>query len=128
VHIIGSVRGTGKSGGAFTFHGAKEIRDIYEIVEWAAGQPWCNGNVGMLGISYFAVVQQMVAQLQPPHLKAICPLFAATDQYRDWWYHGGILCVAWLKILSLRAMDINTEEITTREELALQRDFKKTRL
>jgi putative CocE/NonD family hydrolase len=89
VHIIGSVRGTGKSGGAFQFMGANEIRDIYEIVEWAAAQPWCDGNVGMLGISYFAWNQQPAAALQPPHLKAICPLFAPTDIYRDMWCHGG---------------------------------------
>jgi len=118
VHIIGSARGTGKSGGAFSFIGAKEIRDIYEIVEWAAAQPWCNGNVGMLGISYFAANQQLAAALRPPHLKAICPLFAPTDFYRDVWYHGGILYAAWLNALvSLRALDLNAEDIAAREEL-----------
>ena len=83
VHIIGSVRGTGKSGGSYRYMCHREIRDIYDIVEWAAEQPWCNGNVGMLGVSYFAWNQQPAAALQPPHLKAICPLFAATDHYRD---------------------------------------------
>ena len=56
----------------------------------------------MLGLSYFAVSQQMVAALQPPHLKAICPLFAITDCYRDLHYHGGILSANFLtKLLSL---------------------------
>jgi predicted acyl esterase len=118
VHIIGSARGTGKSGGAFSFIGAREIRDIYEIVEWAAAQPWCNGKVGMLGISYFAANQQPAAALQPPHLKAIFPLFAPTDFYRDVWYHGGILNAAWINaIASLRALDLNAEDIAAREEL-----------
>jgi hypothetical protein len=118
VHIIGSVRGTGKSGGAYGFHGQKEIKDIYEVVEWAARQPWCNGNVGMLGLSYFAVSQQMVAVLQPPHLKAICPLFAITDCYRDLHYHGGILSANFLtKLLSLQFLDVHEEEIVALGEL-----------
>jgi putative CocE/NonD family hydrolase len=87
VHIVASTRGTGRSGGAYKFIDRREIRDIYEIVEWAAKQPWCNGNVGMLGTSYYAWSQQQAAALQPPHLKAICPFYAATDQYRDAWYH-----------------------------------------
>ena len=36
-----------------------------------ASEPWCDGNVGMTGISYFSVVQKRVAVLNPPHLKAI---------------------------------------------------------
>jgi len=118
VHIIGSVRGTGKSGGAYEFHGQREIRDIYEVVEWAARQPWCNGHVGMLGLSYFAVSQQMVAALQPPHLKAICPLFALTDCYRDLHYHGGILCSNFLtKLFSLQFLDVHHERVAAPEEL-----------
>ena len=30
---------------------------MHDLVEWVAGQPWCDGNVGMIGISYFAVTQ-----------------------------------------------------------------------
>ena len=46
-------------------------RDGYEMVEWIADQPWCNGNVGMIGISYGGVVQWQVAVQAPPSLKAI---------------------------------------------------------
>lgn len=45
----------------------------------------------MLGMSYFAVVQYLVAATQPPHLKAIAPYEAYTDRYRHSVYHGGIL-------------------------------------
>ena len=38
-------------------------------MEWIAQQPWCDGNVGMLGDSYFAMIQYLVAAQQPPHLK-----------------------------------------------------------
>jgi len=50
VYIIGSVRGTGLSGGVFNYLGKREVQDTYELIEWAAKQPWCSGNVGMAGI------------------------------------------------------------------------------
>jgi hypothetical protein len=91
VHVIANVRGTGKSEGKYTNYGPQEVQDTYDIIEWIAEQPWCDGNVGMHGVSYFAVAQQQVAALKPPHLKALfCP-FGYTDFYRDKFYHGGIL-------------------------------------
>jgi predicted acyl esterase len=56
-----------------------------------AEQDWCDGQCGMLGMSYFAVMQYMVAAQQPPHLKAIVPYEALTDRYRQSVYHGGLL-------------------------------------
>ena len=47
---------------------------MYDLVEWAAAQPWCDGNVGMIGISYFAMTQLEAAVERPPHLKAIFPV------------------------------------------------------
>ena len=118
VHIIGAARGTGKSGGIYKYMCHREVRDIHDIVEWAAKQPWCDGNVSMLGTSYFAWSQQQTAALQPPHLKAICPFFAATDAYRDAWYHGGILPSRFTNMLfALSAMSIHTEASVAREEL-----------
>ncbi len=67
-----------------------EILDIYDSVEWAGIQEWCNGNVGLLGVSYLAINQYKVAALTPPHLKAICPWEGVSDLYRDWFYHGGV--------------------------------------
>ncbi len=90
-HVIANNRGTGASGGCYTNYGPREVRDTYEIIEWIAQQPWCDGNVGMFGVSAFAVSQQQVGALKPPHLKALfCP-FGYTDFYRDKFYHGGIL-------------------------------------
>jgi predicted acyl esterase len=40
---------------------------MYDLVEWAADQPWSDGNVGMIGISYFAMTQLEAAVGQPPH-------------------------------------------------------------
>ena len=69
----------------------REIQDIYQCIEWAGTQPWSNGKVGMLGISYYASNQWRVAGLHPPHLTAIIPWEGQNDRYRDSGYHGGIL-------------------------------------
>ena len=68
VHVIGGPRGIGKSEGG----GSREW-DCYDLIEWIAAQPWCDGNVGMVGISGFGAEQLAVARQQPPHLKAIFP-------------------------------------------------------
>ncbi|MEJ2726006.1 MAG: CocE/NonD family hydrolase [Deltaproteobacteria bacterium] len=90
-HVIANVRGTGKSGGNFVNLGAREAEDSYEIIEWMAGQPWCDGNVGMFGVSNFARAALQAAALNPPHLKTVFAPFGHTDAYRDKAYHGGIL-------------------------------------
>jgi uncharacterized protein len=89
--VIANVRGTGRSEGNFLNRGPREARDTYEIIEWMAQQPWCDGNIGMFGVSYFAITQLQVAALNPPHLKTIFAPFGFTDFYRDNYYHGGIL-------------------------------------
>ncbi|MEE8394739.1 MAG: CocE/NonD family hydrolase [bacterium] len=91
VHVIADARGSGDSAGEYPFQGPQEHEDGYDLVEWIAAQPWCDGNVGMLGMSYFGVVQYLVAAQNPPHLKAIAPFEAYTDRYRHSAFHGGIL-------------------------------------
>jgi putative CocE/NonD family hydrolase len=91
VHVVCNARGTGKSEGEWQNMGKREVQDVYEAIEWIAAQPWCDGNVGMFGVSYFAMVQFMVAALAPPSLKALfCP-WGMTDPYRDLYYRGGLL-------------------------------------
>ena len=96
-HVVANNRGTGASGGCYTNYGPREVKDTYEVIEWIARQPWCDGNVGMFGVSAFAVSQQQVAALKPPHLKAIFTPFGYTDFYRDKFYHGGILSHAFMR-------------------------------
>jgi len=85
-------RGAGWSPGFMDPVSQKETEDLYECIEWAGTQPWSNGKVGMLGISYYASNQWRVAGLCPPHLAAIIPWEGQNDRYRDSGYHGGILC------------------------------------
>ena len=55
-----------------------------------ASQSWCDGNVGMFGVSYFALIQFYVANLNPPHLKCLFAPWGLTDWYRDMVYRGCI--------------------------------------
>jgi len=88
VHVIANLRGTGDSGGEFGFFDAQERLDMFDLVEWVAGQPWCDGNVGMIGISYFAMTQLEAAVERPPHLKAIFPIAVTADLYEGAVHHG----------------------------------------
>ena len=84
-------RGAGWTPGFMDPGSPREIDDLYQCIEWAGIQPWSNGKVGMLGISYYAGNQWRVAGKHPPHLSAIIPWEGQNDRYRDSGYHGGIL-------------------------------------
>ncbi|MDP6175539.1 MAG: CocE/NonD family hydrolase, partial [Rhodospirillales bacterium] len=92
VLVIANLRGTHASEGFFSHldPDQQSVRDIYETIEWLSAQPWSDGNVGMVGVSYLAVVQKRVAALAPPHLKAIFAPYGWSDGYRDLYYRGGI--------------------------------------
>ncbi|HET7090139.1 MAG TPA: CocE/NonD family hydrolase, partial [Anaerolineae bacterium] len=78
------VRGTGSSQGiAMDEYTRDETQDGYDAVEWLAAQPWCSGRAGMWGVSYGGFTAIQVAMLQPPHLKAIVPVYATDDRYTD---------------------------------------------
>jgi hypothetical protein len=83
-------RGSGKTPGQLIAYSQQEAIDFYDAIEWAGHQGWSSGNVGTIGISFFARTQWWVANLKPPSLKCIMPWEGAADQYRDVLYHGGI--------------------------------------
>jgi uncharacterized protein len=118
VYVVGAVRGTGKSGGAFTYFGPREAQDAAEVVEWSGRQKWCNGKVGMAGIGAFATHHAQVAVLAPPHLKCIAPVSAFWDVYNYFWYPGGILANGFLRwLISLNNLDVHTDEKVALKEL-----------
>ncbi|HTV78217.1 MAG TPA: CocE/NonD family hydrolase [Steroidobacteraceae bacterium] len=83
-------RGSWYSEGELRHGGMGEAEDCYDLVEWLGTQSWCNGHVGMTGVSYLAAIQWQVAPLRPPHLRAINPWEGFSDWYREFAYHGGI--------------------------------------
>ncbi|MBN1663764.1 MAG: CocE/NonD family hydrolase, partial [Deltaproteobacteria bacterium] len=64
--VIQDTRGRFASEGEYAV-GAPEGPDGYDSVECCAAEPWCDGNVGMVGISYLGAVQVLAAAEQPPH-------------------------------------------------------------
>ncbi|MEX2375366.1 MAG: CocE/NonD family hydrolase [Dehalococcoidia bacterium] len=70
---LNDCRGRSNSDGEF-FPYVNEHDDGFDTVEWIAAQSWCDGNVGMLGLSYAGQTQWQAASRVPPHLKAIVPL------------------------------------------------------
>lgn len=85
-------RGSGKSPGMLDVNAPAEYRDFHDAIEWAGRQAWSNGNIGLLGISYFAASQWNVAALRPSHLKAILPWQGTPDFYDGRTRHGGMFC------------------------------------
>jgi putative CocE/NonD family hydrolase len=83
--------GAGKSPGTLGIWGIDEAEAYFDAIEWAGTQPWSNGNVGLWGMSYYAVNQHAVASLQPPHLKAMIAIGTDADLYEELMYTGGIL-------------------------------------
>ena len=88
-------RGAGRSPGYIDHFSPRETQDFYDCIEWVARQDWCNGKVGINGISYYAMNAWTVASRQPPHLAAICIWEGSADWYRDATHHGGILSTFW---------------------------------
>ena len=103
------IRGTGSSPGIATDeYTPRETQDGYDAVEWLAAQPWCNGNVGMWGISYGGFTSIQVAMLCPPHLKAIVPVMATDDRYTDdVHYIGGCVTVSELSQYAVSMVGMN---------------------
>ncbi|MGI9365893.1 MAG: CocE/NonD family hydrolase [Rhizobiaceae bacterium] len=87
------MRGSGESEGLLhDEYLEQELQDACSVIEWAAAQPWCNGNVGMMGISWGGFNGLQVAQMQPAALKAVITLCSTTDRYADdIHYKGGCL-------------------------------------
>jgi uncharacterized protein len=106
VHVIANLAGTGGSTGEWRLFDEQERRDLYDLVEWAAGQPWSDGRVGMIGISYFAIAQVGAAVERPPHLLAIFPFELSADTYEAAYHYGlfsGSFITPWLTMLGVTA-------------------------
>jgi uncharacterized protein len=86
--VVADVRGFGDSGGCVEVWGPNEQADQKVLVEWAASQPWSNGNVGFYGQSYVGTTPVEAAVQAPPALKAIIAVAPVINAYEDWHYGG----------------------------------------
>jgi uncharacterized protein len=93
IQALVDVRGQGGSNGSFQLFGPDERADSREVIKWASKLPHGDGKVGMTGESYLGIVQMFAAAdagAGSP-LKAIFPIDAANDPYKDLLVSGGLL-------------------------------------
>ena len=93
--VIQDVRGRFHSDGDFRPY-ENEGRDGYDTIEWAASQPWSNGDVGTFGLSYPGAVQWLAAVQNPPHLKAMIPAMTFSTP-QNFFYAGGTWDMSWIE-------------------------------
>ncbi|MEE9157577.1 MAG: CocE/NonD family hydrolase, partial [Gammaproteobacteria bacterium] len=78
------IRGSGESEGVLLDEYLElEQDDALEVIAWIAEQPWCDGNVGMMGKSWGGFNGLQVAARRPPALKCIITVFSTDDRYAD---------------------------------------------
>lgn len=93
IQVIVDVRGTGDSGGTFVLFGPQETADSVQVIDWASRLANSTGKVGMTGQSYLGITQMFAAAAvgRRSPLKAIFPITAANDPYREIVTSGGLL-------------------------------------
>ena len=101
------LRGSGESEGILRDeYLQQELDDGVEVIQWLARQPWCDGNVGMIGISWGGFNGLQIAAMAPPELKAIITCCSSDDRYADdVHYMGGCLLtenLSWASIMFAR--------------------------
>ena len=95
VVAVADSRGRFDSEGTWDPFDPKHKTDGYDLVEWLAARPWCDGKVGMMGLSYMGWAQWWTASQAPPSLKAIVPEVAPPDAMFNAPYQNGVL-VSWM--------------------------------
>lgn len=109
--VVQDCRGRDDSGGEWDPF-VHERKDGYDTVEWVAKQPWCDGNVGMIGGSYGGIVQWEAAVERPSALKCIVPQVSPPDAFLNLPYDNGIFflwgAVWWAKIVAGKSADLSS--------------------
>lgn len=92
--VMQDVRGRYASEGIFDPY-RNEGQDGYDTIEWAARQPWSNGDVGTFGLSYPGAAQWLAAVESPPHLRAMVPAMTYSSP-SNFIYMNGVFDLSWL--------------------------------
>ena len=78
------IQGNGESDGSWDDeYSPTELADGVEVINWIASQSWCDGNLGMMGISWGGFNSLQIASLQPTPLKAVIAIGTTVDRYND---------------------------------------------
>jgi uncharacterized protein len=93
--VVQDVRGRYASDGEFRPY-QNEGHDGYDTIEWAARQPWSDGNIGTFGLSYPGAVQWLAAIESQPHLKAMVPAMTFSTP-QNFFYSHGLWDLSWIE-------------------------------
>ncbi len=99
------VRGRGDSTGTFTPF-FDEAADGAAAVRWVAEQPWCTGEVFMVGPSYVGATQWLAAAERPAGLRAFSPQISTASYYDGWAYRGGAFEFGFMALWALDFLGI----------------------
>ena len=91
-YVVQDVRGKHKSEGVWEPF-VNEVNDGFDSIDWISNQPWCNGRIGISGISYFGYTSLAAAVSGHPALVCAAPRMTAADIYGVWMYKGGAFCM-----------------------------------
>jgi hypothetical protein len=105
--VAADMRGTGAATGEQGPFTPILGQDGKELVDWMAAQPWCDGNVGMVGGSYVGWSQFATARNRPAALKCITPEVILTEGYTEGFRPGGIAAINWISSYSLLLQAFN---------------------
>ena len=125
-HVVQDTRGTGDSNGEF---GAfrHEKADGFDTIEWIGEQPWCNGKVGMFGVSASGILANFAAMAHPPKLLCTFVVVAHGCDFRFGRYSGGVflkdLNERWYKLLGHPLTDTLRPRIGVYDEEAVGMDM-----
>ena len=90
VSVRVDIRGSGDSEGVLEDEYLQsELDDGVAVIDWIRAQPWCNGTVGMIGISWGGFNGLQIAALQPRALRAVISVCSTDDRYADDVHHMG---------------------------------------
>ena len=93
--VMMDLRGTGRSQGCLDHLGPKDGRDLEQVIDWAAGQPWSNGRVGMTGHSYVGSTPSVAAAQNTEGLKTIVPSAGLASMYHHQFQAGVPYFLQW---------------------------------
>lgn len=88
--VLQDVRGRGSSGGSF-YPFVNEQSDGLDTIDWLLSQPWCDGSIGLAGVSYNAFTQMAITTANHEAVKCWVPGLAASDVRTSWIRRNGLL-------------------------------------
>jgi len=116
--VMQDCRGRYDSDGTFQPY-INEAADGHDTVEWIGKQPWCNGKVGMFGISYIGFTQTQAALGGSQYLQGIMPIAAQQDNFGHWYADGIFQLHVGMNFIRMagRTMQSNSRNLMNSEEL-----------